>query len=1020
MSLNALGLGIVLSMRDMASVPAQRAAGALGQLDDTAQKFSRSFTSSLATAMEGMNMMAAGVLAIGAPAAFLRSTFETQEALSNVAVLGMQEIDKLAKASMDYTNRWAGATRKQFLDAAYFIKSGIETLSEEAVGEYTRMLGITAKATRTSVDQMQELYPIIYGILRQTATDMNDIDFGGAMSAGLAQAVKIFRTTGKYMGDAFSQLTTMATQIGVDAGEQMAVLGMLQQTMTGSEAGTKFRALLRGSAKASHFAEQFGINITNAEGNLLPIVDLMEVLKGHFGDTIKMADRFKLQTMFGSTEAVAVIDQLYNNTDLLRQNTELINKAMAEGMDFVEAMALVVQGNISDIWTTMMQQVKNLKEVFGEALIPMFGPIIKFFGNLVIKMQEIAKNSGGIIRLGSALAMLIGTMLLAAGAIYVLAGATMMISGAIDLARSRIVLLRTESLRLIATMWPFMVVALLAFLAYKTNFMGIRDQITMTIDTIENFFNKVGKVKSALQELFSSLVGVKGTISAETRDMLEEAGLWEITKNLFMLGIRIQALWQGMSKGFTDFWTVMVSIIRPIGYVITKFILSPLQELLSWLGINIPIIDKLLTPTEDAYNGWIKVGYAIGLVAAAFSTIGVGLAISKKVIIVAKAIAKAFMWVVGIGKIVVSAIGTIIAVVAAFVGVSYLVAAAIVAAVILIFVGIVYYWDEIVYYIKQAWNAIVYSAEVAWEAIVNAWNAAADWFSTYVIDPIIVAWENLWNFIKNSPSKAWAFIQTSLIENEWFSGIITDFHNAWENLWNFIKNSPSEAWEFIKNSWNGAVDWFGSIVIDPLTNAFGSLFDWLEEKFAWAFKSVDFVSNIGNSIKDTAGNAWDAAKDFGSNLWPWGKKEENTVVPSLASGGFIQKDGFANLHAGEAVLNNSITDKIAALADIILPWISGQNNLVEAFANTGTSEIINNQSNVSKPITNRTTINNIYNYPQSNLEHSSNEQSQTKAQPTNNQMAHQQPIVIEIPISLDGRVITKAVANHIDSERRRS
>ncbi|MDA6077416.1 phage tail tape measure protein [Edwardsiella anguillarum] len=61
-----------------------------------------------------------------------------------------------------------------------------------------------------------------------------------------ATAVQMFKTTGDQMSAAFTSLGASATAAGVDVAEQFAVLGQLQATMGGSEAGTKYKAFLAG------------------------------------------------------------------------------------------------------------------------------------------------------------------------------------------------------------------------------------------------------------------------------------------------------------------------------------------------------------------------------------------------------------------------------------------------------------------------------------------------------------------------------------------------------------------------------------------------------------------------------------------------------------------------------------------------------------------------------------------------------------------------------------------------------
>ena len=63
------------------------------------------------------------------------------------------------------------------------------------------------------------------------------------------------------MAESIKALGASATTAQVPLEEQLAVLGMLQATMSGSEAGTKYRAFLKSAAKGG---EELGLKFTDA------------------------------------------------------------------------------------------------------------------------------------------------------------------------------------------------------------------------------------------------------------------------------------------------------------------------------------------------------------------------------------------------------------------------------------------------------------------------------------------------------------------------------------------------------------------------------------------------------------------------------------------------------------------------------------------------------------------------------------------------------------------------------------
>ena len=77
-----------------------------------------------------------------------------------------------------------------FIKASYDIKSGISSLSDEGVAEFTRLAAVTARATKSNVEEMTKLFALGYGIFKRAGE--SNIDFGRRFSASIAKAVQDF------------------------------------------------------------------------------------------------------------------------------------------------------------------------------------------------------------------------------------------------------------------------------------------------------------------------------------------------------------------------------------------------------------------------------------------------------------------------------------------------------------------------------------------------------------------------------------------------------------------------------------------------------------------------------------------------------------------------------------------------------------------------------------------------------------------------------------------------------------
>ena len=201
----------------------------------------------------------------------------------------------MEQAATDFSSTWAGTTKADFITAAYDIKSGISSLTDEGVAKFTELSGITATATKSSIATMTSLFATGYGIYKDYYKDMSDIEFAEMFSSGISESVKQFKTNGNEMAAAIQTLGASATNAQVPLEEQLSILGMLQATMSGSEAGTKYNAFLRSAAKGG---EALGLEFLDANNQLKSMPEILDLLHSKFGDTIDAAEKMQIQEAF--------------------------------------------------------------------------------------------------------------------------------------------------------------------------------------------------------------------------------------------------------------------------------------------------------------------------------------------------------------------------------------------------------------------------------------------------------------------------------------------------------------------------------------------------------------------------------------------------------------------------------------------------------------------------------------------------------------------------------------------------
>ena len=362
----------------------------------------------------GVAMTGMGTAIVGACMGTVTATFDTQDALAEVASLGVEDLGALEKAAKNFSDTWAGTTKSDFISASYDIKSGIASLTDEGVAQYTELAGLTAKATKATTADMTSLFATGYGIYKNYYSDLSDMEFGEMFSAGIATAVKNYKTSGTEMAGAIKMLGASATNANVPMEEQLAILGQLQATMSGTEAGTKYKSFLNTAASAG---EKLGLNFLDANNQLLSMPDILEQLHGKYGDTIDAVEKKQLKDAFGTDEAIALIDLLYNNTDQLKTGIDDLQTSMDGGVETTKKMAEAISDTPAQKFQVLKQQMHNVTEELEQGLLPAVNTGLEAMIGLVQKGSDWVSNNQETVATIMRIVAILGVFLIVAGVV---------------------------------------------------------------------------------------------------------------------------------------------------------------------------------------------------------------------------------------------------------------------------------------------------------------------------------------------------------------------------------------------------------------------------------------------------------------------------------------------------------------------------------------------------------------------------------------------------------------------------
>lgn len=367
----------------------------------------------------GLAMTGVGTTIAGACLSTVTATFDTQDALGELASLGVEDLGAVEAAAKSFSDTWAGTAKSDFITAAYDIKSGIASLTDEGVAQFTELAALTGKATKSTTEEMGSLFATGYGIYKDFYGDMSDMEFGEMFSAGISTAVRLYKTSGTQMAEAIGKLGATATNANVPMEEQLAILGQLQTTMGGSEAATKYNAFLQSAAGAG---KKLGLTFTDANNQLLSTPDILDKLKSKYGETLDAVEKQELKEAFGTDEAIKYIDLLYGKTDVLRSGTEELYASMEDGIAVTEGMAEAINNTPAQKFEVLKQKLHNTVEELGSGLLPAVNTTLDSVNNLVQKGSDWISNNQELVSTIMNIVMYLGLFLIGAGALTAVVG----------------------------------------------------------------------------------------------------------------------------------------------------------------------------------------------------------------------------------------------------------------------------------------------------------------------------------------------------------------------------------------------------------------------------------------------------------------------------------------------------------------------------------------------------------------------------------------------------------------------
>ncbi|EGQ9310757.1 phage tail tape measure protein [Vibrio vulnificus] len=364
--------------------------GLVDQISAPLGKIQRQLNSVTKTYRQGNHTMVAGATGmVGAGFALqqaLMPAIEMDRKLGEVKSLGVadDQLKTLMGTAMKFSVEY-GKSATEFVAASYDIKSAMGEMTGNDLAGITRSSAILAAATKADTATITNYMGTMYSVFKDQADLIGKDNWAQRIAGMTAKSVEMFKTTGQGMSDAFKGVGALGKTHGVAIEEQMAVLGLLQGSMSGSEAGTRYKAFLGGVVKAQ---KELGISFTDSNGKMLPMFDIMNKLRNQFGE-LDSLEINQIKKAFGSDEAVLLITDLIGKTGDLQSSVQTLNQSANL------KTAINMAHTMTDQWERLEQGVFAVRTAFGAALLPSLLPVVSTLADgalEIIRWTELFPN----------------------------------------------------------------------------------------------------------------------------------------------------------------------------------------------------------------------------------------------------------------------------------------------------------------------------------------------------------------------------------------------------------------------------------------------------------------------------------------------------------------------------------------------------------------------------------------------------------------------------------------------------
>ena len=232
----------------------------------------------------------------------------------------------------------------------------------------------------------------------------------------LAKASSNANTNVSMLGESFKYAAPVAGALGYSAEDTAIALGLMANAgIKGSQGGTALRGsltrLIKPTDEAAVLMEQYGLSMTNADGSMKSLGEVMNMLRDKLGGLTEAEQAQVAAQIFGQ-EAMSGMLAIINASD---SDYAKLTDAIYDADGAAQQMADTMLDNLSGQLTLLKSALEGLAIQFGEILMPYIKQFVTWLQNLTQKLQELTPEQKEQIVKWAAIAAAIGPVLMVLG-----------------------------------------------------------------------------------------------------------------------------------------------------------------------------------------------------------------------------------------------------------------------------------------------------------------------------------------------------------------------------------------------------------------------------------------------------------------------------------------------------------------------------------------------------------------------------------------------------------------------------